>query len=114
MEKKGMTQEQKDRLAKCRYYKGEKSHPEIELDNDISYYYWESERMYTFNSPDVSEAWEIWDKIGIEKDAENKRPDIPLRLQFYLLGTAIHLYGSLFNTNIDAFKLKYFEFIMKY
>lgn len=109
------TTEQKKRLASCKYYKGEDSCPnEFLMEPFPKYYYWESERMYVLDSPPVGDAWKPWNVSNVENIAEKKRPDVPLRLQFYLLSTLVHLKGSLFYTDMESFNSSYLDFLSRY
>ena len=78
-----LTQEQRKRLAKCKYYKGE-NYPK-ESKRVADQYFWSAECDYVYESTPIELVWSFWKDMKIEEMAKNKRPDIPLDIQYYLL-----------------------------
>lgn len=119
---KDFTQEQKKRIAMCKYYIGEDTPPKTDNVEDVKkYYFWEAERMFVYESTPIELAWMFWNDMKIEDIAKKKRPDIPLDIQYYLLEVFDHILsysGSPIqfseDTNHDWGVSKYLEFISNY
>lgn len=85
-----LTEEEKDRLNDCKYYRGEVENPyEYGTDEGFrSVYYWYAERNYVLEIEPIEDVYATFKNFGAEK---HLRKDIPKEIQWYLLPVCEHV-----------------------